>query len=109
MSGNAEEGIAKLQAANAQASGAAGLQQHHRGTIAYLDERILIFALAIAMIGLLVLWATAKSPLLLYGSLAGVIMLTLLWGYVRLKSIERTRREREQQARGCEIEPGRIE
>jgi hypothetical protein len=98
MSDNAEIGIAKLQAANAQASGAAGLQQHHGGTIAYLDERVLIFILAIAMIGLLVLWATAKSPLLLYGSLIVVILLTLLWGYARIKGIERKRRERAQQA-----------
>jgi hypothetical protein len=98
MSDNAEIGIAKLQAANAQAGGAAGLQKHHGGTIAYLDERVLIFILAIAMIGLLVLWATAKSPLLLYGSLIVVILLTLLWGYARIKGIERKRRERAQQA-----------
>jgi hypothetical protein len=98
MSDNAEAGIAKLQATNAQASGAAGLQKHHGGTIAYLDERILIFILAIAMIGLLVLWATAKSPLLLYGSLIAVVLLTLLWGYARIKGIERKRRERAQQA-----------
>lgn len=98
MSGNAEEGIAKIQAASAQAGGAAGLQKHHRGTVAYLDERILTFVLAIGMIGLLVLWATAKSPLLLYGSLVVVILLTLLWGYARIKGIERKRQQRAQQA-----------
>jgi len=98
MSGNAEEGIAKVQAANAQAGGAAGLQQHHRGTITYLNERILISILAIAMIGLLVLWATATSPLLLYGSLVAVVLLTLLWGYARIKGIERKRQQRAQQA-----------
>jgi uncharacterized membrane protein len=51
------------------------------------------------MIGLLILWATAKSPLLLYGSLVAVILLTLLWGYVRIKHIERRRQQRAQQAR----------
>lgn len=104
MSGNAEESIAKMQAAKAQAGGAAGLQQHHVGTIAYLDERILIFILAMAMIGLLVLWATAKSPLLLYGSLVAVILLTLLWGYARIKGIERKRREQAQQANAWKSE-----
>lgn len=104
MSDNAEAGIAKLQAANAQAGGAAGLQKHHSGTMAYLDERILIFIFAIAMIGLLVLWATVKSPLLLYGSLAGVILLALLWGYARIKGIERKRLERAQQASAWQSE-----
>jgi len=98
MSGNAEESIAKVQAANALAGGAAGLQQHHSGTVTYLNERILILALAIAMIGLLVLWATTKSPLLLYGSLVAVVLLTFLWGYARIKGIERKRLERAQQA-----------
>lgn len=98
MSDNAEESIAKVQAANARADGAAGMQKHHGGTIAYLDERILTFLLAICMIGLLVLWATAKSALLLYGSLAAVILLTLLWGYARIRRIERIRHERAQQA-----------
>ena len=98
MSGNAEEGIAKVQASNAQAGGAAGLQKHHSGTVAYLNERILIYLLSIAMVGLLALWATATSPLLLYGSLAAVILLTFLWGYVRIQGIERKRLERAQQA-----------
>lgn len=98
MSDNAEEGIARTQAAAAQASGAAGLQQHHRGTVAYLNERIVVMLLAVAMIGLLLVWATAKSPLLFYGSLAAVILLTFVWGYARIRSIERRRRERAQQA-----------
>jgi len=95
---NAEEGIAKTQAKAAQAQGAAGLGKHHRGTIAYLDERILVFFIAVGMISLLVLWATVKSPLLLYGSLVAVILLTLLWGYARIKRVERVSRERTQQA-----------
>ena len=98
MSDNAEEGIAKAQAAAAQAGGAAGLEKHHGSTIAYLDERIVVFLLAIAMIGLVVFWATAKSALLVYGSLALVILLTVLWGYARIKAIERGRSERARQA-----------
>ena len=92
---NAEEGIAKTQAAAAQAKGSEGLEAHHKWNIAYLDERILTFVLAIAFIGLIVLWATVKSALILYGSLSGVILLTILWGVARFKRIERVRQERE--------------
>lgn len=99
MVDNAEAGIATTQARAAQTEGAEGLGKHHRSTIAYLDERILVSLVAIAMIGLLVLWATAKSPWLLYGSLVAVILLVFLWGYARLKGIERKRLERAQQAK----------
>ena len=98
MSDNAEEGIAKAQAAAAQADGAAGMQRHHGRGIAYLDERIVVLLLAIAVIGLVVFWATAKSALLVYASLALVILLTVLWGYARVKAIERSRSERARQA-----------
>jgi hypothetical protein len=40
MSDNAEEGIARTQAAVAKAAGAAGLKEHHNRNIAHLDERI---------------------------------------------------------------------
>ena len=84
MSDNAEAGIARAQTAAAKAAGAAGLREHHKRNIAYLDERIVIFILAIAAIGLIVLWTTTNSPLILYGSFAGVILLTVLWGVVRM-------------------------
>jgi Flp pilus assembly protein TadB len=99
MTDNAEEGIARTQAAAAQVKGASGLQDHHKSTIAYLDERILVFVLAICFIGLIVLWATVKSALVLYGSIAGVVLLIILWGVVRVKRIERTRQERERKAK----------
>jgi len=99
MSDNAEEGIARAQAAAAKAAGAAGLKEHHNSNIAYLDERILIFILAIAAIGLIVLWATTSSPLVLYGSFAGVILLTVLWGLMRIKRIEAIKRQRENDAK----------
>ena len=98
MSDNAEDGIARTQAAAAQSQGAAGLGRYHGRTVAYLDERILVLLSAIAMIGLLVLWATSDSPWLLYGSLAAVIVLVFLWGYARIARIERERKARARQA-----------
>jgi hypothetical protein len=97
MSDNAEEGIARSQAAAAQASGAGGLKKHHAWNVAYLDERIVVFLLAIAVIGLAVLWASTTSALVLYGSLAGVILLTMLWGIARIRRVEALRRERARQ------------
>jgi len=99
MSDNAEEGIARIQAATAKAGGTAGLKEHHNRNIAYIDERIVVFILAIATIGLIVLWATSSSPLVLYGSFAGVILLTVLWGLVRIKRIEAMKRQREKEAK----------
>ncbi len=101
---NAEEGIARVQAAAAQAKGADGLQEHHKWNIAYLDERILVFVLAISFIGLIVLWATVKSALILYGSLVGVILFSILWGVARAKRIDRIRQEREAQANSWQPE-----
>lgn len=100
MSDNAEEGIARTQAAAARAQGTEGklLQQHQARSIAYIDERILIFVLAIAVLGLMVLWATSTSPWLHYGSFAVVIGLVLLWGYARIKRIERVRQQRAREA-----------
>ena len=91
---NAEEGIARIQAAAAQAKGADGLKDHHKGTIAYLDERILVSILAIAVIGLGVLWATTSSMLLRYGSFGALILLIFLWGFARIKRIETLKRQR---------------
>jgi Flp pilus assembly protein TadB len=98
MSDNAEEGIARTQATAARARGAGGLKQHHDGNIAYLDERIVVFLLAIAFIGLILLWANATSALLLYGSLIGAILLALIWGSARIRRLEAMRRERSRQA-----------
>ena len=104
MSDNAEAGIAQTQAAAAQAKGAAGLEAHHAWNIAYLDERILVFLVAIGLISLLLLWATVTSPLVLYGSLVAVILLTVLWGVTRVKRLEATRQARAQQAQSWRSE-----
>ena len=73
MSSNAEEGIARIQAAAAKSQGAAGLKEHHNWNIAYLNERILVSLMAIAILGVIVLWVTATSKLVIYGSFAVVI------------------------------------
>lgn len=95
MSDNAEAGIASTQAAVAQASGTDGLKAHHKWTVAYLDERILVSFLAIAVMGLGVLWATTPSPILRYGSFGTLILLFFLWGFIRVKRIEAIQRQRE--------------
>jgi Flp pilus assembly protein TadB len=93
MSDNAEEGIARVQA-----KGARGLKDHHTSTLASVDERIVVFILAIAVIGLVVLWGTTNSPLVLYWSLGVVILLTFLWGFARIKRIETLIRQRAELA-----------
>ena len=98
MSDNAEEGIARIQAAVAQAKGTDGLKEHHKWTVAYLDERIQVFILAVVVIGLGVVWATTASPLLRYGSFGALILLIFLWGFVRIKRIETLKRQRAELA-----------
>jgi len=103
---NAEEGIARVQAAAIKAQGTQGdkLREHQQRSFAYLDERILIYLLAIAFIGLIILWATTTSTLVLYGSIAGVILLIALWGVARVKNIEKTRQRREHQTKEWQSE-----
>ena len=108
MSDNAEEGIARVQAAatRAEGGGSEALGRQQTRSIAYLNERILIFLFMLGGIGLMVLWATASSALLLYGSFAGLILLLILWGYARIKRIERERAERERVAQEWKSQAG---
>ena len=71
-----------------------GLESSLKWNIAYQGERIIVYLLALAIVGLLILWATSSSALLLYGSLAGVLLLTVLWGLARIRGVERIRRQR---------------
>jgi Flp pilus assembly protein TadB len=98
---NAEEGIARTQAAAIKAHGTQGgkLREHQEHSVAYLDERILAYVFAIAFIVLIVVWATTSSALILYGSLVAVILLTILWGVARVKRIDRIRQERAHQTK----------
>ncbi len=93
-----EQGIAQAQIEAARRQGADGLAQSQQRNIAYLDERIVLFVCALGFLGVIVIWATAKSPWLLYGSLVLVILLVLLWGYARIKRLEQLRAERARQA-----------
>ena len=100
MENNAEEGIARVQLAATRAKGTQGdrLRQHHGRSIVYLDERIWSFVFGIALLGLIAVWATATSQLVIYGSFTGVILLTIIWGSMRVKRIEKNRLEREREA-----------
>ena len=89
MSDNAEEGIFK-----AQAKSGAGAGQHRR-SITYLDDRILVYLIALGVVGLFVVWLVAKSALVLYGSLAVVLGMIALWGVLKIKRIERERAARQ--------------
>ena len=104
MSDNAEEGIARAQARAAQAGGAAGLDEFHKGSVSYLNERILTFLLIVGVVGLFVLWATAKSPWLLYGSLVAVIVLVILWGVARVRRRDAIERQRAREAASWEAD-----
>ena len=101
-----EHGIFHTQAkaAREQMAGKDGLREMQKRSVIYLDERILVYLLAAAVIALFVVWATAKSALVLYGSFALVIALTVLWGVARIRGIERKRHEREMEARAFEAE-----
>lgn len=100
--GHEEEAIAKAQAAAAKSKGADALNEHHKWNIADLDQRILVIFFTIALVGLVSLWMTAKSELVLYGSLAAVIVLVIFWGMLRLKRIQRLRQQRAEQAKSWE-------
>ena len=101
-----EQGISQVRiaAARADSSRGDGLQKHHRRNIAYLDERIFFYLLALSFIGLFVVWASTSSALLLFGSLAVVFLLLALWGYARISRIRRIEREREQQVNAMRTE-----
>lgn len=92
MDDNAEEGILRAQLKNKQ-----GLEKRQSWGIAYVNERILIYLFALALLGLAVVWATATTAWVLYGSFAGVVAITILWGYARIKRIELERLERQRQ------------
>ncbi len=103
---NAEQGIAQsqIEAARAEQGQADALRKTQRRSIAYLDDRIFLYLGAIAFLGLLVVWATSTSALLLYGSLAAAIVLTVLWGVARINRINRLREERTSQVRDMQSE-----
>ena len=90
---DAEESIARTQL-----KGGAGVTEHQKKAVKNLDNRIVTALFALGFMGLMVVWATAKSPLLTYGSLVAAITGTVLFGIVRIRRIERLREERRLQA-----------
>ena len=101
-----ELGIFQAQAAAAKAQSAQrdGLQIHHKWNIAYLDERTFFFIFAIALLGLFVVWLTASSPLILYGSLGAVLLIALLWGVARIIRINKIEEQRKLQVKAMRSE-----
>ena len=101
-----EHGIfqAQARAASEQLGGRDGLRDLQKRSVFYLDERIYVYLLGLAVLGLFVVWATTSSKLVLYGSLGLVVLLTIFWGVARIRGIERLRRERELQARSFEAD-----
>ena len=89
-----EQGIAQSQL---RASGGNLQKAQDLGT-AYLNDRIFLYLGVIAFIGLLVVWATASSPLVLYGSFALAIAMIFIWGYLRIKRTQRIALQRARQA-----------
>lgn len=97
-----EQGIsqAQIEAARAQSERGEGLHRHHKQNVAALDERTLFFVGILVFMGLLVLWLSMPSALVIYGSLLIIFLFLILWGVVRVRRIERTRKQRELQAKG---------
>jgi len=98
---NAEEGIARVQMAQKD-----GLQNYHKRSILYLDDRILTAIFVLAFMGLIVVWATATSPYIIYGSLVSSILIVIWWGVVRVKRIQRVEQQRELQVKQMQAESG---
>jgi hypothetical protein len=95
MNDNAEGGIAGTQAKLAQND---GLQNHHKETIGYLNERVVVYLFMLAFIGLLMVWMAASSPYVLYGATGMVALFAILFGVLRVKRIHQIREQRARQA-----------
>ena len=91
---------AQIEAARAQSERGEGLDRHHKWNIAALGERTLFFVAILVVMGLLVLWLSMPSPLVIFGSLLVIFVLLILWGVARIRRIERIRKQREMQAKG---------
>ena len=96
-----EEAIAKTQM-----KGGAGIADRQKSGNVLLNERIIIFLGGIGFLGLCVVWATAKSAWILYGSFGLLILLVVLWGFARIKRIERVRQDQAAQARAMSDQSG---
>ena len=98
MSDNAEEGIARTQTAAAKANNASGFTETHNRSITYLNERILVNIALILFIALIIFWAVTKSSVLFYLSMVSFMLLAVLVGYIKIRSIHQIRSQRSEQA-----------
>jgi hypothetical protein len=94
MGDNAEEGIMRAQLAAKD-----GVGQHQERSASNLGDRIFTSLFALGFVGLMVVWASATSPYLKYGSLVAGIIGVILFGVLRVRRIERVRNARERQVR----------
>ena len=92
MTDNAEEGIARVQLAQKD-----GLGKHHKSGVDYMDDRIFIYLSALVLLGLIAIWATATSPIIIYGSFAAVVLVAVLIGVLKIRRIHKIREQRELQ------------
>ena len=92
MSDNAEEGIAR-----AQLAGKSGVAEYQKKSSLTLDGRIMTALFGLGFLGLMVVWATAESPLLIYGCPVVAFLGVILFGVMRVRRIERVREERKRQ------------
>ena len=99
MSDNAEEGIMRAQMAQKD-----GLGNVHKRGAENLDSRASTLLLALAFLGLMVVWATASSPYIIYGSFAALMLIVVLTGVIRVKRIQKLRKFRELQAKEAQSE-----
>jgi len=97
---NAEEGIARVQLAQKD-----GLKQLQKRGIENEDSRTSTMLLALAFLGLLIVWATASSPYVIYGSFAALMLIVVLTGVIRVKRIQKIRELRQLQASHTSSDP----
>jgi hypothetical protein len=89
---DAEEAIARTQLA-----GKDGVAGHQKTSASNLNDRLVTSLFVLAFIGLVVVWASAKSPYLTWGSFVAAILGVILFGVLRVRRIERVREERKRQ------------
>ena len=104
MAGNTEEALAGVQT---EAANAEVFQKHHKSTLVYISERIFTYLFGIAFISLVIAWLTA-TVYITYLLSAVVILIPLIWGLVRLKTIHKINLKRELQVKEMQSEPGKL-
>ena len=96
---------AQITAAQAQSKQGEGLERHHKWSVANLDERIFVFIGVLVFLVLFVVWLSAPSALVVYGSVGVLILLTIAWGVFRILRINKIQEERERQVRAVQSGP----